>query len=366
MVKITAELLRKRSEHNEGVLETLEEIALHQFKIRRIEALNQLTPRLKILLLQNNKIRKIENLNRLKSLVYLNLAINRITRLENLESLESLRKLDLTVNYIYDYRDFQCLSGLTQLEELHVMGNPCESQPYFKEYLLVHLQNLKRLNGTEISRADRIEASQLIKLHREEVAAFKFFPQNPEWDQESDNSDYEDNDQAIRIKRAAQQSAAEEVQKKVIEKKRTKGMTMNGTILQWNDTGFKYEFDEIESTQEMVLKIHLPEHLSTEYVKVDVEMDWIYVQIKERSLQLRLDRRVHVDQSRVVRVTSTGVLKIYMKVFEEDRIISFKKEEPKPKHDKIQDIIEKESGEDQNNDKTKQDLDVPDDLPDLI
>lgn len=54
-----------------------------------------------------------------------------------MESLESLQKLDLTLNYIHDYRDFATLSGLTRLSELYTLGNPCEAQPHFKEFLLV-------------------------------------------------------------------------------------------------------------------------------------------------------------------------------------------------------------------------------------
>ena len=40
MVKIDLTLVRKRSEHHDGPLQELEEIALHQFKIRKIEFLN--------------------------------------------------------------------------------------------------------------------------------------------------------------------------------------------------------------------------------------------------------------------------------------------------------------------------------------
>lgn len=36
-MRITAELLRKKSEHNEGMLSNLEEIALHQLEIEKIE-----------------------------------------------------------------------------------------------------------------------------------------------------------------------------------------------------------------------------------------------------------------------------------------------------------------------------------------
>lgn len=86
MVKITLDLLRKRSEHNNSILDTLEEIALHQYMIRKIELIGDVCRNLQILLLQNNKIRRIENLSTLKKLKYLNLAINRVTKLENLAS----------------------------------------------------------------------------------------------------------------------------------------------------------------------------------------------------------------------------------------------------------------------------------------
>jgi hypothetical protein len=48
------------------MLSTLEEVALHQQNIERIELLGHLCPKLKILYLQNNLIGKIQNLHRLK------------------------------------------------------------------------------------------------------------------------------------------------------------------------------------------------------------------------------------------------------------------------------------------------------------
>ena len=48
------------------MLSNLEEVALHQQNIERIEQLGQLCPKLKILYLQNNLISRIENLNKLK------------------------------------------------------------------------------------------------------------------------------------------------------------------------------------------------------------------------------------------------------------------------------------------------------------
>lgn len=57
----------QRAEHNAGMLSTLEEVALHQQNITRIELLGQLCPKLKIVYLQNNLIGRIENLHKLKA-----------------------------------------------------------------------------------------------------------------------------------------------------------------------------------------------------------------------------------------------------------------------------------------------------------
>lgn len=106
---ITLELIRKRSEHNEGEIATLEEISLHQEKIEKIELLDKVCRQLRIVLLQHNLIERIENVGRLKRLEYLNLALNNIEVIENLQGCESLRKLDLTLNFVGDVRDVKSL-----------------------------------------------------------------------------------------------------------------------------------------------------------------------------------------------------------------------------------------------------------------
>jgi len=127
MPRITEEMLRKRAEHNEGMLTTLEEVALHQFEIEKIENLDKLCRHLKILLLQNNIIEKIENVSKLKELNYLNLALNNICLIENLEGCESLKKLDMTANFI-DLDDYELsmknLKEVSSIRELYLTGNP--------------------------------------------------------------------------------------------------------------------------------------------------------------------------------------------------------------------------------------------------
>ncbi len=91
MVKITLDLIRKRSEHNEGKISSLEEISLHQFEIDKIENLDVFCRHLKILFLQNNIIEKLENLDKLRELEYLNLAVNSVSMIEGLDGCEALK-----------------------------------------------------------------------------------------------------------------------------------------------------------------------------------------------------------------------------------------------------------------------------------
>ncbi|KAF6203212.1 hypothetical protein GE061_003630 [Apolygus lucorum] len=59
MPRITEELIRKKSEHNEMQIGSLEEISLHQEDIEKLEHLQNWCRDLKILLLHNNLISKI-------------------------------------------------------------------------------------------------------------------------------------------------------------------------------------------------------------------------------------------------------------------------------------------------------------------
>lgn len=60
---VTEELVRKKSEHNECVIGTLEELSLHQEDVEKIEYLHNWCKGLQILYLQSNLISKIGKLS---------------------------------------------------------------------------------------------------------------------------------------------------------------------------------------------------------------------------------------------------------------------------------------------------------------
>ena len=165
MTRMTHQLIRKKSEHNDGCLPDLEEISLHQLEIEAIEAINSCR-KLKILLLQNNIIQKIENVNHLKDLDYLNLALNNITKVENLRGCEFLRKLDLTVNFI-ELHDLESaideLCYNTHLEELFLLGNPCSDWDGCREYVTARLPTVANYDGRRVKPTQRILALQKLE-----------------------------------------------------------------------------------------------------------------------------------------------------------------------------------------------------------
>eukprot|EP00768_Dysnectes_brevis_P006322 gnl/Dysnectes_brevis/492_a545_2086.p1 GENE.gnl/Dysnectes_brevis/492_a545_2086~~gnl/Dysnectes_brevis/492_a545_2086.p1 ORF type:complete len:359 (+),score=103.61 gnl/Dysnectes_brevis/492_a545_2086:1153-2229(+) len=358
MVKITPELMRKRSEHNESVLWSLEEIALHQFKIRKIENIAEHCRHLQILLLQSNKITKLENLNRLKELRYLNLAVNRIQVLEGLDECESLEKLDLTANYIYDYHDVDSLSQLEFLADLYLIGNPCTSLPLYRPYVITALPRLQNLDGQAITRTERIEAAQLLQVSSPPPP----FPPGDGYWEDTDGSDYEDDDAGIRVQRAAEESAAADVARTRIDRSGEVRRGPDGRVMQFNDIGFDFWVDEDPAANTVCVCIKLPKFMNSSAVGVDLHPTYVDVTVKDKTLRVSLPREVHCGGAEATRAASTGVLRLRCPTVDPipDMVVpaasvSF----PREGHDTLE-IKEQEELE------SESISDLPSDLPDLI
>jgi protein TilB len=145
------------------MISNLEELALHQQHIEKIELLHRACRHLKILLLQSNLIYKIQNLHRLKELQYLNLALNNIQKVQNLQRCESLAKLDLTMNFVpkQGLLTVTSLACNEHLHDLYLMGNPCSDWAGYRPYIVAIVPQLDKLDGKDIKPSERIAAQQV-------------------------------------------------------------------------------------------------------------------------------------------------------------------------------------------------------------
>ena len=103
----------------------------------------------------------MEGMNKLKELEYLNMAVNSVAKIEGLNRCETLNKLDLTLNFV-DVEDLQesyeNLDWCPVLDELTLTGNPCTDWPNYREYTIAKIPQLKRLDGEDITKSERLAA----------------------------------------------------------------------------------------------------------------------------------------------------------------------------------------------------------------
>jgi len=98
-------------------------------------------------------------------LVYLDLSGNKLSGVQELASLTSLRILYLQGNRIEDVRSLAQLRGLEHLDSLSVAGNPLVAQEYYRQWIIVNLPQVKRIDKQAVTRADREDAENLNRLH---------------------------------------------------------------------------------------------------------------------------------------------------------------------------------------------------------
>ena len=328
MGRITQELLRKRAEHNDGILSTLEEISLHQENIERIENLEYYCRHIKILYLQDNIIEKLENLDKLKELEYLNLAVNSIQKIENLEKCESLNKLDLTMNFV-DIENLKescdCLSKVPSLREIYLTGNPCEKFKYCRDYVIGRCPQIIIYDGNEVKKSERIKAREMMDFMEKELEKESkehvIFKQN-------DPSEKDPNKYSVEYRRNLYKDLEKE--KLENERKRKEESSKpglwdeplikevpppvykeNGEVRICNQGRYEVFLDEdIYTTAITTFRIKLPKFLDTNKIKVDLNPNYVRVDVNGKITQWRFDNDIIVEKATVQRSTTTGVLEI--------------------------------------------------------
>ncbi|XP_015586664.1 protein tilB homolog [Cephus cinctus] len=347
MVRITVELIRKRSEHNEGEIGTLEEISLHQENIEKIELVDKACRNLKILLLQYNLISKIENLKMLKRLEYLNLALNNIEVIENLEGLESLKKLDLTINFIGDLQGVKKLRYNENLEQLILTGNPCTDYEGYRDYVVASLPQLRELDMTPIDRSERIKGLQRYaevegdvirgyrryakirekQIHRhEEREKLRITEINEDGlekeDEEVENENFWKSTSyhtpedrlaiAERTLKIEEKRKKAQIQKTDEPKRILKLFSPDGRAYNVNQAKVSFTLNDEDCRDNVILEVAIYKHLDTSYLEVDVQPRYVRVTIKGKVLQLTLPCEVLTQKSSVKRNVVTGHLVITM------------------------------------------------------
>lgn len=337
MVKITEDLVRKKSEHNECLISTLEELSLHQEDIEKIEHIQNWCRDLKILLLQSNLISKIENLYKLKKLEYLNLAVNNIEKIENLEQLESLNKLDLTLNFIGDLTSVESLKDNYNLRDLYLTGNACADFPNYRDYVIVVLPQIQRLDGEEIKISDRLKARKCFDKNREGIiqAQLVYFIERDEqkiryrqqkFELEARMASIENEEERIKMFWDTKSENCPEIRRDICEQQKkarelktpkdTKKVAKRKTMLfapcgrPYNINQAKLDFLFREEEKEFILELKVYKFLDTAYLEVDIQPNYFRVTVKGKIFQCALSQEVITSQAVVQRSQITGELLI--------------------------------------------------------
>lgn len=375
MVRITESLVRKKSEHNELEIFSLEELSLHQENIERIENIDKWCKHLKILYLQSNLIPKIENVSRLKKLEYLNLALNNVELIENLEGCESLTKLDLTVNFVGELTSVESLKNLVFFKELYLTGNPCSQYEGYREYVIATLPHLKSLDGTVIEKSERIKAIQEYgvirarivqqqleykKQRAKQIEEAKLEEEREQREKEAEENakkkpgydgtwytDINQEDKEKRLKREVEElekqhekdkefwetksvfSPEERIKshKKIEEQKdrdKLKEEAKNppkpprrlfndeGRPMNVNEPKIDFRLTEDETGNNYILDYHCFKYLETALIDLDVQPNYVRIKTKGKIFQLALEHEVNPDSSSCQRSQITGYLLVTM------------------------------------------------------
>ncbi|EDW65256.1 protein tilB [Drosophila virilis] len=354
MVRITEELVRKKSEHNERLISTLEELSLHQEDIERIEHIQNWCRDLKILLLQSNLIARLENLHKLKRLEYLNVAVNNIERIENLESLESLNKLDLTLNFVGELTSIESLIGNYNLRELVLIGNPCVDYPHYRDFVVGTLLQLQTLDCKDILPSERLQAQRLLSQHRAVIVQCQA-AQAIERDEQrirvaeqqaqlaKECAAIEDEDERARAFWNAKSEHCPEIRTEIARQHklgREKHESQPNPLTQkpkrsphlfapcgrpYNINQAKLPFNFQDEAGHYSLLLEVYKHLDTSLIDVDIQTNYVRVTVKGKVFQMAYNEEVKPAESIVQRSQISGHLQIILKKLKANELLVLKK-----------------------------------------
>ena len=274
----------------------------------------------------------MENLNKLKELEYLNLAVNNVRKIENIEGCESLKKLDLTLNFV-DLEDLEssitCLAKCPRMllqkvviNDLYLTGNPCESWKRIKDYIIARIPQLRRFDGTDILKSERIKAIQVLDSLEQELKALAIENIEKKEKEPPKEEGYTPESRTKMYKDMMENQKKEEEEKKKLETKdymydidkhlREPPPVYNpeGEIRQCNQGKYKFKFLDNWDQENLIFELYVPKFLDTSLINVDLNPMYVRIDVKGKITQVKFDEEIIVEKSKVQRSTTTGALQL--------------------------------------------------------
>jgi protein TilB len=213
------------------------------------------------------------------------------------------------------------LAQAPKIKDLYTTGNPCESWEGYKEYVIAKVPQLTFLNGNEILKSERIKANQNIEKLEKELEKESF---NNVLKKECDPDKDNPNKYSKEYRRKLYKELEEDKLKKEEDKKKQNNSWNteppqeappvykdNGEIRICNQGKYEFFLDEdIFSTGITTFELKLPKFLDVSQIKVDLNPQYVRVDVKGKITQLRFDREIIVEKSTIQRSTTTGHLLI--------------------------------------------------------
>lgn len=202
-------------------------------------------------------------------------------------------------------------------------GNPCESWPHFREYVIARVPQLKRLDGTDILKSERLKAQQVLELLQTELKKISLEniekkrvtpPEENAYTREYRTNMYKEllqkrqEDEKEKAERHAKDDPMDDYEKW----KRTKPAVYNdkGEIRQCNQGQYKFKFDDNWRQETFQFELAVPKYLDTSLLNVELYPKFVRVDVKDKITQIIFPEEIICEKSKIQRSTTTGALVI--------------------------------------------------------
>jgi len=325
---LTLDLIRRRSEHHEGLLSELTELDLHQDHLVSVgPVLGQTCRKLQSLFLHNNVIRRLEKQDwqRLNEIRFLCLALNNLTAIENLEQCELLEHLDVSFNFVSLSalgQSIQSLRSLRHLRHLFILGNPCEREwSGCRAYIVASLPNLQYVDGKHISNEERDTANLILGELQDDLASLAVSGcgdyENFRIARESMDREWTKNQRRIDEERKRSLSSKSIVfsdprkpgtHASIVEQTRREESSGERRNTNEGCMEYKLEYEDHHIT----MRVTIPKDTPDDHVDLDAGEDYASLIVQGQVLRLRLPHRIDVPRIKAERSLATGNLMIIL------------------------------------------------------